>query len=258
MEPPRKRRKVATKSKCPKDCCGPSANLGGKKGKSNKGPGSSNIPMASLTVPNHMNLHDTVNATGQVDAEPFSAIAATNSQPTILQHTEQPQGSHHSALNEHFSDTDSDSNSEDLDSIVNNHTASMLIGNGAHYAEPISTPIINQIPKKVQKYIWSNKYVDLSILLPQSVPDISNMKFAFSFHNSKMSILPQTNNKKINNIDSWTSAFIRFASVYTTMFPQEAPSLMKYMEIVRDLACRCPDNFLAYDQQFRMLRQTVA
>ena len=73
-----------------------------------------------------------------------------------------------------------------------------------------------------------------------------------------MIILPQTNHKKINNIDSCTSTFLRFVTVYVTMFPQEDPSLMKYMEIVPDLACRCPNNFLAYDQQFRMLRQTVA
>jgi len=206
MEPPRKRRKVATKSKCPKDCCGTSANIGGKKGKSDKGAGFSN-PMASPTVLNNTNSHHTDNSTGEVDVEPFSAIAATNSQPSsvssILQHSEQHHRSHKSALNEHISDTDSDSDSEDLDSLVNNHAASLLIGHGAHYAEPKSTPIINQIPKKVQKYIWSNKSLDLSILLPQSVPDISNMKFAFSVHNSPMSILPQTNNKKINNIDSW-------------------------------------------------------
>jgi len=88
---------------------------------------------------------------------------------------EQHHSSHQSALNEHISDTDSESDSEDLNSLVNNHTTSLLIGNGAHYAEPISTPIINQIPKKVQKYIWSNKSVDLSILLPQSVSDISQV-----------------------------------------------------------------------------------
>jgi len=160
---------------------------GVKGGKSNKGPGSPNTPMVSPSVLNNTNSHHTDNATGQVDVEPVSAIAATNSQSSsvssILQHTEQHHRSHQSALNEHISDTDSDSDSEDLDSLVNNHTASLLIGNGAHYAEPISTPIINQIPQKVQKYIWSNKFVDLSILFPQSVPDISNMKFSFSSHN---------------------------------------------------------------------------
>ena len=33
-------------------------------------------------------------------------------------------------MNEHLSDTDSDSDSEDLDSLVNNHTASLLIDHG--------------------------------------------------------------------------------------------------------------------------------
>ena len=45
--------------------------------------------------------------------------------------------------------------------------------------------------------------------------------------------------KKVS-IETWTSAFLRFMAVYTQQFPMEAPQLLKYTEIVRDLARRSP------------------
>ena len=61
--------------------------------------------------------------------------------------------------------------------------------------------------------------------------------------------------KPINTIDLWTSAFQIFVGVYTSKFPQEAPSFMKYGEVVRDLNAR-GGNWRFYDTQFRFLRQS--
>jgi hypothetical protein len=55
------------------------------------------------------------------------------------------------------------------------------------------------------------------------------------------------------SIDAWTSAFQIFVGVYTSKFPQEAPDLMKYAEVVRDLAARGANWRLVYDTQFRSL-----
>ena len=67
----------------------------------------------------------------------------------------------------------------------------------------------------------------------------------------------QKKKKKIS-IETWTSAFLRFMAVYTEQFPMEAPQLLKYTEIVRDLARRSPgQSWYLYNQQFRMLRETV-
>ena len=57
------------------------------------------------------------------------------------------------------------------------------------------------------------------------------------------------------NIDAWTSAFQIFVGVYTAKFPIDAPALMKYSEVVRDLAARGAD-WRFFDTQFRLLCQS--
>ena len=76
--------------------------------------------------------------------------------------------------------------------------------------------------------------------------------------NSNISFQTSSRSRKILNVDTWSSAFIRFTAIYSMKFPLETPQLMKYMEIVRDIATRRPGlGFLYYDTQFRMLRESV-
>ena len=70
-----------------------------------------------------------------------------------------------------------------------------------------------------------------------------------------LSLEPTQKSKPITSIETWTSAFQVFVGVYTVKYPLEAPSLMKYGEVVRDLAARGGD-WRFYDQQFRHLRQS--
>lgn len=65
---------------------------------------------------------------------------------------------------------------------------------------------------------------------------------------------PAQKAKPITSIEQWTTAFQIFVGVYTAKFPQEAPALMKYGEVVRDLAVRGA-NWRYYDSNFRYLRQ---
>ena len=62
--------------------------------------------------------------------------------------------------------------------------------------------------------------------------------------------------KKITNINQWISAFNTFVAIYVVRFPLEAPKLMKYCEIVRDIAAKFGD-WVFYDEQFRLLRQNA-
>ena len=77
-------------------------------------------------------------------------------------------------------------------------------------------------------------------------------------HNSKISLIPNTQKtKKIINIEQWTKVFLRFAAICGPKFPKEMSKLMKYAEIVRDLANRKPGlSWLMYDIQFCCLRQS--
>ena len=127
------------------------------------------------------------------------------------------------------------------------------------YAEPISTAISLQIPHKIKKKIWRNQFIDLALLLPRtSILSDNNTNFLLQLSSKAQISLVPNHTRKIFNIETWTSAFLRFMAVYTEMFPMEAPHLLKYTEIVRDLARRSPGlSLYLYDQQFRMLRETV-
>ena len=70
--------------------------------------------------------------------------------------------------------------------------------------------------------------------------------------------MSQSQTRKITHIAQWTSAFIRFVAVYSEKFPQESAQLMKYGEVIRDLAFRRPGlSWYHYNMQFRQLRETV-
>ena len=66
----------------------------------------------------------------------------------------------------------------------------------------------------------------------------------------QLTLEPSPSNKKITSIHQWASAFNIFVSVYAERFSSETPRLMKYCEVVRDLAFKSGDWFL-YDEQFR-------
>lgn len=138
---------------------------------------------------------------------------------------------------------------------VQNHLHNLLPGNGVHYQESISTPIISQIKSSLCKDIWRNKFVDLAALLPNNAIS-TQPKFTLQLDSdSNISIAPSSRPQKIHSIEMWTTAFIRFMAVYTTKFPTESPQMLKYMEVVRDLAFTRPGPaFLQYDTQFRLTR----
>ncbi|XP_052769878.1 uncharacterized protein LOC128209737 isoform X3 [Mya arenaria] len=167
----------------------------------------------------------------------------------------------HQGLHNHMnisSDSDSDDNAQDMPHFLQAHSANLLPGNGVHFTEPISTPIINQIPKSTRKDIWSNRFVDFASLLPSTTSPATPQYTLQLDSNSNISFQPTSRSRKITSIDSWTTAFLRFTAIYTAKFPFETAQLMKYAEIVRDIASRRPGlAFLNYDSQFRMLRQSV-
>lgn len=162
-----------------------------------------------------------------------------------------------SSSDESESDEDDISFMPNVHNVITQHSQDLLTGNGIQFAEPIGTPIISQVKKSVCKAIWRNKFVDMAHLLPSSH---SHQMPTFSLQvvqHSNLTINQTSQSKKITNVESWTTAFLRFMAVYTTKYPAEFQQLLKYTEIVRDIARRRPGlAFLFYDSQFRMLRET--
>ena len=107
----------------------------------------------------------------------------------------------------------------------------------------INVPIDANVSTKIKAKIWAHEFIDFSVLLSSGAGDTR-------YH---LSVSSQ-NGSAIANIGIWTSAFQVFVGVYTAKYPIEASALMKYSEIVRDLALRGAD-WRFYDTQFRLLRQ---
>ena len=67
------------------------------------------------------------------------------------------------------------------------------------------------------------------------------------------SLFPNQNESLLYN--QWSTAFNTFATVYSIKYPSLTPTLLKYCEVVKDLANRSAC-WRWYDEQFRYLRQT--
>ena len=112
---------------------------------------------------------------------------------------------------------------------------------------------------KIKAKIWANEYIDFGALLSVAPP---REKFALSMvfsggavNQPQLTLEPYQTPKKVTNISQWLTAFNTFVSIYSVKCSQDAPKLMKYCEVVRDLANKSGD-WIFYDEQFRYLRQS--
>ena len=122
----------------------------------------------------------------------------------------------------------------------------------------VDVPIDANVSSKIKAKIWAHEFIDLGILLSSGAGDTWYHLSVSSPQGSSLPTLylePSHKPKNIPNIDSWTFAFQVFVGVYTAKFPMDAPALIKYSEVVRDLAARGAD-WRFYDSQFRLLRQS--
>ena len=127
-----------------------------------------------------------------------------------------------------------------------------------HLFSSPSLAIDSRVSDKLKSKIWNNEYFEFSALL--SNPVFEN-KYQLTINNSDKGLVPSlclepvSQTKKYLSIESWLNYFHIFVGVYTRKYPNEAPALMKYGEVVQDLAAR-GHNWRFYDENFRFLRQS--
>ena len=114
------------------------------------------------------------------------------------------------------------------------------------------------IPEKVKTKIFNNEYIDFCVLISNHLA--GEDKYQISIVNGRSgqpSLFFESSNKPkpIVNIEGWMSAFRIFVTVYTRKYPADAPALMKYGELIQDLASRS-HNWKFYDENFRFMRQS--
>ena len=122
----------------------------------------------------------------------------------------------------------------------------------------MSLPIDARVTTKLKAKIWANEFINFGQLITVTPME---EKFNISVNTSKDSpsqptlcLEPLQRGKNISTIDTWTSAFQIFVGIYTSKYQAEAPALMKYGEVARDLAEKGA-NWIYYDTNFRYLRQ---
>jgi len=108
------------------------------------------------------------------------------------------------------------------------------------------------IPEKVKTKITSNEYINFEILITIHIQQ--DNKYQLSIINGvgdqpSLYLEPSNKTKRIINIESWLSAFRIFVVVYTQKYPTEVPALMKYSDLIQDLASR-GHNGKYYDENF--------
>lgn len=90
--------------------------------------------------------------------------------------------------------------------------------------------------------LWANEYADFGLLLPVA----QNKPQAKSIFWEENNLAIQENPKHIKNIDQWISAFSVFMAIYCQKYKEATPDLIKYMDIVRNMA-RQKGNWYQYD-----------
>ena len=124
----------------------------------------------------------------------------------------------------------------------------------------IAVALGSTVSSKLKSKIWANEYINFGALISIS-PNSDKYSLSFnpatsSSNQPQLNLEPYQPTKKINSFSQWLSAFNTFAAVYSERFPNEAPKLMKYCEIIRDISAK-PGDWSFYDEQFRYIRQSA-
>ena len=120
-------------------------------------------------------------------------------------------------------------------------------------------PIGLGVPQKVKAKILANEYIDLGSLITSYTKSGVGYRLGISDAlngrgQASLTFEPNIKVKQITTIETWTTAFQIFVAIYTSKHAAESPALMKYADVIRDLAARgC--NWKYYDENFRFLRQ---
>lgn len=128
-------------------------------------------------------------------------------------------------------------------SIDQMHTPHQIVG----IASDINVNVSQNIKEKIKK----GEYVDLASLLTNNQHIDSKQKLIVQ--QGELILQTDQNLKKIFSIDTWTTAFIIFTSIYCSVHPEKFQDLLKYMSMVRLGASRCANlGWKMYDEQFRL------
>lgn len=114
------------------------------------------------------------------------------------------------------------------------------------------TPLDYRLTDKQRLKIWNDEYIDFSALhAPETTKKILKVQSCEDGFTVDQSDVPVS--KSANNIDQWVSSMAIFMTVRVQKNPNEAASLVHYMERIRKMAKKNQD-WAGYDEKFRRIR----
>ena len=120
-----------------------------------------------------------------------------------------------------------------------------------HQVVGIASDITVNVSQNIKEKIKRGEYVDLASLLTNNQHNDSKQKLILQ--QGELILQPDQNYKKLFSIDTWTTAFIIFTSIYCSVHPEKFQELLKYMSMVRLGTSRCANlGWKMYDEQFRL------
>ena len=117
-----------------------------------------------------------------------------------------------------------------------------------------SVPLHARVHDKLRNRIWADEYIELAELL-KTTPNLDYSLQIMDKEGSPSLCFTKSMKEKSMTLDQWLSAIHIFTAVYTVKKPEQGPNLVKYIEIVRDLAKRGGD-WRYYDESFRYMRSS--
>ena len=138
---------------------------------------------------------------------------------------------------------------EHLQTIMGNSASSGEVGS----FNDASRAVDMKVTDKVKQLIWSNQYVDLTLLIDKSL--VKQQSFELVSSQGQLTFAPAKNSRAITSLGKWCDAFIIYLTIYCKKYPNAISKLTSYMSSVKTLAFKGGD-FVYYDQEFRYLRQT--
>ena len=114
----------------------------------------------------------------------------------------------------------------------------------------------SRVSDRFKAKIWGNEYIDFGSLLTVA-PEETKYCLSVAQDNDSPSLWYENIKPKRKNltIHQWLTAFNVFVAVYTAKAPNSISSLMKYCELVRDIAAK-QGHWRYHDEQLCFPRQS--
>ena len=120
-------------------------------------------------------------------------------------------------------------------------------------AASLPVPLGIHVDAATKSKIWSNQFVDLSILLSRQ----TSQSFQIQLQENQLTMIPKKMIFMLNT-EQCNQAFTIYMSIYVEKYPDQAVHMLQYMGHIQEMA-QMSGEFAArhYDQMFRNWRQST-